>query len=584
MGKRVIVLGGGVAGMSAAHELAERGFEVEVHEAKQVPGGKARSIPVPGTGQDGRPDLPGEHGFRFFPSFYRHLPDTMKRIPFRGQRRGVFDNLVQASEYLLADGPGKQLTFLIRFPESLREWGQLIVSFFRGKALGIPDQEFWFFVRRVLVILTSCQARRLAEYEKLSWWDFIDADNKSEAYRQYLATGLTRSLVALKAQEASTRTIGDILIQLLQGVYWPFTDFDRLLDGPTSEVWLAPWLAHLEALGVAYQRGSKVVSLEYGGGGLAGVTVESPDGTRRQVRGDYYVLALPVEQVTPLLTPEIEAADPRLAALAELRVSWMNGLQLFLRRDQPFARGHVNFVASPGALTAISQAQFARRPFSQYGDGQVQGCFSIDISDWEQPGAVSGRPLRELGSAEEVMREVKAQLQAALPDALGRVFDESNVATWFLDEAIQFPNPSPAVNLEPLLINTRDSWRHRPEAATAIGNLFLAADYVRTHTDLATMEAANEAARRAVNGILLSAGVAARPCRLWPLHEPAVFAPARALDWVRFKLGLPHLTFDARALSARPAARTGSTVCLREIAEDAPRAPERKRRATGGAG
>ena len=29
---KVVVLGGGVAGLSAAHELVERGFEVEVYE------------------------------------------------------------------------------------------------------------------------------------------------------------------------------------------------------------------------------------------------------------------------------------------------------------------------------------------------------------------------------------------------------------------------------------------------------------------------------------------------------------------------------------------------------------------------
>jgi glycine/D-amino acid oxidase-like deaminating enzyme len=34
--KKVIVLGGGVAGMSAAHELIERGFEVEVYERNQI--------------------------------------------------------------------------------------------------------------------------------------------------------------------------------------------------------------------------------------------------------------------------------------------------------------------------------------------------------------------------------------------------------------------------------------------------------------------------------------------------------------------------------------------------------------------
>jgi uncharacterized protein with NAD-binding domain and iron-sulfur cluster len=582
MARRVIVLGGGVAGMTAAHELRERGFEVEVHEARAVPGGKARSIPVPGSGSGGRPDLPGEHGFRFFPSFYKHLPDTLKRIPFRGQRDGVAANLVQAREYLLADGAARQLTFLVRFPRSLREWGQLIRSFFQGQALGIPDAEFWFFVRRLLVILTSCRARRLAEYEKISWWDFIDADHKSEPYQRFLATGLTRSLVALKAHEASTRTIGDILIQLLLGIYWPFTEFDRLLDGPTSEVWLEPWLAHLQDLGVAYRRGSRLIALDCIGGVITGATVEDADGNRRSVQGDYYVLALPVEQVAALLTPALAAADPGLAALADLRVAWMNGLQFFLRRDQPFAAGHVNLVSTPSALTGISQGQFAERPLTDYGDGQTQGCFSVDISDWEAPAPLSGKPLRELGSADEVMREVRAQLQAALPPELARSFDPDNISAWSLDQDVQFPNPSGAVNLEPLLINTRDSWRHRPEASGSIPNLFLASDYVRTHTDLATMEAANEAARRAVNGILLRSGADARPCRIWPLHEPAIFAPARALDWVRFKLGRPHLTFDARTLRARPpeTAETRATVCLRDVvAQGDP--PPRRRRATG---
>src|SRR5207253_7819158 len=78
---RVAILGGGVAGLSAAHELAERGFAVAVYEMKSIWGGKARSMGKPGSGAGGRKVLPGEHGFRFFPGFYKHLPDTMKRIP-----------------------------------------------------------------------------------------------------------------------------------------------------------------------------------------------------------------------------------------------------------------------------------------------------------------------------------------------------------------------------------------------------------------------------------------------------------------------------------------------------------------------
>ncbi|MCC5897784.1 MAG: hypothetical protein EA395_01930 [Phormidium sp. GEM2.Bin31] len=43
---KVVVSGGGMTGMSAAQELVERGFEVEVYELKDIPGGKARSIDV----------------------------------------------------------------------------------------------------------------------------------------------------------------------------------------------------------------------------------------------------------------------------------------------------------------------------------------------------------------------------------------------------------------------------------------------------------------------------------------------------------------------------------------------------------
>ena len=63
-------------------------------EARDIPGGKARSLPVPGSATGGRADLPAEHGFRFFPGFYQHIPDTMRRIPCR--RRRVFDHLVGA--------------------------------------------------------------------------------------------------------------------------------------------------------------------------------------------------------------------------------------------------------------------------------------------------------------------------------------------------------------------------------------------------------------------------------------------------------------------------------------------------------
>ena len=42
-GLRVAVIGAGVSGLTAAHELIERGFSVTLYEGRTSAGGKARS-------------------------------------------------------------------------------------------------------------------------------------------------------------------------------------------------------------------------------------------------------------------------------------------------------------------------------------------------------------------------------------------------------------------------------------------------------------------------------------------------------------------------------------------------------------
>jgi uncharacterized protein with NAD-binding domain and iron-sulfur cluster len=536
---KVMVLGGGVAGLSAAHELAERDFEVVVLEAREIPGGKARSMPVPGSGTGGRADLPAEHGFRFFPGFYRHLPDAMRRIPYGGGSETVLTNLVAASRVQMARDGGEEIITPSHLPGSLAELDLAFRSLLTyATDVGIPLAEQAHFVDRLLLLLTSCEERRFAEYEQQSWWDFAGAGSRSAAYGKFLADGLTRSLVAAKAREMSARTGGCILLQLLFDLSRPGGQADRVLDGPTNDVWIDPWLAHLRALGVDYRMGQVVEGIRFAGERVSGITVSS-GGQAREESADAYVAALPVEVMAALASDELKLAEPRLAGLHRLRTRWMNGIMFYLDRDVPLVHGHTIYIDSPWALTSISQAQFwPEFDLETFGDGRVEGILSVDVSDWETPGMLFGKQARHC-TKEEVRDEVWAQLEAGLEDAGIDVLAEANVLDWFLDPAIVYPNPSAATNLEPLLINTAGSWADRPEAVTDVENLFLASDYVRTHTDLATMEGANEAARRAVNGILELFGSSQPRCPVWKLSEPQIFAPARLLDRILFAAHLP---------------------------------------------
>jgi 15-cis-phytoene desaturase len=535
MSCKVAILGGGVGGLSAAHELIERGFTVSVFERNNVFGGKARSLYVPNSGIAGRTDLPGEHGFRFFPAFYKHLPDTLMRIPFSGDV-SVFNNVVHATRIEVAQAGKPPLVLAGRLPQNLEDWLLVFRELFGG--IGVPDNEVLFFSDRLLTLLTSCPERRQSEYEQIPWWTFIAAENHSANYQTLLAKGLTRSLVAVRAQEGSTRTAGYILLQLIFGIL-TWGGFDRLLSGPTSEVWLLPWTQYLSQKGVQFHSNATVKAFKTNASGITGVTIEQA-GLQSDISADFYIAALPVEIMTGLVTDEMKALAPSLANLGSLRTAWMNGIQFFLKQDVPLQFGHTLYADSPWALTSVSQRQFWQQAnLANYGNGQVGGILSADISDWETPGILYGKPAMQC-TAQEIKDEAWAQIKVHLNTSGDEPIRDENLVTWFLDPDVKFPNPSAVTNLEPLLINTAGSLQYRPDAQTEIPNLLLASDYVRTHTDLACMEAANEAARRSVNAILTKIGSAETPASVWEMQEPDCFKPLIEFDRLRFRMGLPH--------------------------------------------
>jgi uncharacterized protein with NAD-binding domain and iron-sulfur cluster len=570
--KTVIVLGGGIGGLSAAHELSERGFSVRVFELRDVPGGKARSVVVPSTAPrqnvgavhlgrltaPTRRDLPGEHGFRFFPRFYKHVVDTMARIPYRGSR-SVAENLVDTTGTIFARFGQRPLKLATTTPSTVPELFEVVrdLGSLLGPEQGIPPEEVAFFAERIWQILTSCSERRLSEYEKIAWWDFIGAEQRSDAYQKFFGIGLTRSLVAAQAEQASTRTIGDIYTQLAFNLAEPEISGDRVLNGPTNDVWIDPWLTYLRRQGVEYHLNARVRSIEMDGGVVRGVMVEQ-DRSVREVRADYYVSALPIEVMATIVTDQMVRADPGLANIFPLshNTEWMNGIQFYLDDDAPIGRGHQIYLDAPWALTSISQAQFwTDVDLSRFGDGNIRGVISVDISDWDTPG-LNGKPAREC-TRREIRDEVWDQLKRSLNVQGADVLEDEDLVHWYLDLDI---DPLLRTNAEPLFVNLVDTWRLRPRAVTAIPNLFLASDYVQTFTDLATMEAANEAARRAVNGILEHSGADAPPCRLWDLHEPELLEPWRAHDRARYREGLPWDDTGVRlALSALTALYRGAT-------------------------
>ncbi|MGW0395984.1 hydroxysqualene dehydroxylase [Streptomyces sp. NPDC003042] len=550
-GRSVAVLGGGVAGLTAAHELAERGYNVTVYERRAL-GGKARSMDVPGTARGGRRPLPAEHGFRFIPGIYHNLPDTMRRIPFPGNANGVWDNLVAPPEMMFARAGGREdLRAPIPWPE--HSPAELTPDELRRALTGIlqslvrlPPHETAYFVDRVLVFLTSCDERRNEVWERTPWWDFVRAARMSHEYQRILAVGITRNIVATKAEEASTRTVGALgeafVFNLLgRGADGPP---DRILNLPTNEAWIDPWETHLRALGVEFKIGWTVREVRYGDGRVSGVLMEDPAGARHTVTADHYVSALPVEHARRTWSAALRAADPMLGRCDKLRTDWMTGIQFYLTERAPLVHGHVNCIDSPWSLTAIQQAEhWPARDFpADYGDGVAVDCLSVDISEWDKPGILYGKTAKRC-TREEVAREVWAQLKASLNDTGKTLLTDRTLHSWFLDPGVDglgTPNPT---NQDELLIHPTGTFHNRPSAGTRVPNFFLSGDYVAVDIDLATMEGANASARAAVNALLEREGSVAARCVVTPMYRAPELESAKRHDLWRYRLGLRNV-FD----------------------------------------
>jgi hypothetical protein len=215
--------------------------------------------------------------------------------------------------------------------------------------------------------MTSCDARRVGEWEHIGWYEYVNAANFSPEYQRVFGTGLTKDLVAAKGTKASTRVIGlmaEAFVYASVGQYAPgvssqsdYGDVDRLLDSPTNEAWIDPWVAHLNSLGVQFRHRAESLQLQAGKVASAGL-VDSA-GQQATIDADWFICAMPVEQMVKLLDQQLLAADPSLAKLKSLETDWMNGIQYFLSQPPTLkVKGHVAFLETPWALTAIDQGLF----------------------------------------------------------------------------------------------------------------------------------------------------------------------------------------------------------------------------------
>jgi len=425
--------------------------------------------------------LPGEHGYRFFPSFYRHVFDTMRRIPLYDRHdnetdRTVFDNLIPTRTQVFA-GTYKDVDLAREKPRGIEGFRSGLKRMLVD--LGFDRRDVVRFSTRMLRFMVSSKQRR-ADYDDISWWDYVTLQRPhahakmneprveySDEFQKQLRAA-PQALVAMDAETCDARTQGNIVVQLmLDQILDRGGPTDCTLNGPTTTAWFAPWRRHLELMGVEF---------------LVGELTDIQPDRDRQTRGpgerlklsfsdmpiphvadyDYIVLATDVvtaEQVTKRLRLGTESVPSKLRGFTTLlfesdddtdgqsirdrpkatvsdertklefewpvyglspedRLQIFSGVQFYFSNDLEVARGHAYYQDTDWGLSSISQSQFWTKKRALRDQG-VRGILSVDIGDFSRPSRYLNRSASQCPE-EALAREVWRQLSESLRRARDR--------------------------------------------------------------------------------------------------------------------------------------------------------------------
>lgn len=550
--------------------------------------------------------FPAEHGFRFFPSFYRHVFDSLRRIPVRHPQphertiATVRDNLVPSVGLGFARA-GATKSFLIprRAITSLevaRGYLTLILE-----ELGYELDDVKRFSMKLLTYMTSSTKRRAGEYEHLSWGRFVEQHKYSKISREHIEYGPAMS-AALRGSLSDARTQGSISVQLFMDQLRTDGRPDCTLNGPTNSAWFNHWHDYLASQRVRFRRGTLAGFREVAGEvrplAYRTVTYDANGDVVRHseemtTTGDYFVLALSLPAMAKLSAKFLAVAGDKLPADNDFArtvafagdldadlvrpapkgpLQHLSGIQFYFDAPLDFWRGHTQYLDAEWGLTSIAQPQFWGRALDS-SDG-YRGILSVDIGIWDR--SYQGKAAWECAPDEIAARaweQIRDHHDNAFRARYGADRPLPKPIAYAVDANIVF-DPTPKKDLSPFLVNRVGAYPKRPgrlldDARRAtppgespptskqrsfydvhLGRYVLVGTFMKTYTRLTSMEGANESARHGVNAILTHGEVLCEQSEIWDPEDNEIpdLQWLRDLDERRFAEGKPHFLETIAAL------------------------------------
>jgi isorenieratene synthase len=456
-GKKVAVVGGGIAGISAAANLAERGFQVTLFEKNKYLGGKLGAWTFESHGET----LATEHGFHAFFRQYYNLRNFMQKIDVSKYLTPVDDYLI-----LYKNGDAQGFAGIDNTPGlnvlDLRKEGVFGYSIFLNP-----------FAMSLLHLLKFHPQKTFEQFDGISFQQFAD-NMRMPSHMRLVFTGFTRAFFAEPRKMS--------MAELIKGFHYYFLSNDGgllydMLSVDFNKGFLQPAAEFIRKAGGNIRLNSAIGSIGYTEG-------------RFQIEAeafDYCVLAADAKHVKQLISNSdgFEPFNAFRNAISGLKCT--DRYAVYRIWTDAFEQKSYPCFVFTDRLKCLDSITFYHK-------------LEEDSMAWSKK---NNGGIFELHcySLPDDFRE-DASIKRQLLDELFHYFPELS-AMKIVHQHFQHRDDFPAFHMH--------QYKNRPAVETDIPNLFLAGDWVKLPIPAMLMEAAYTSGAMAANCILRSEGLQEHP-------------------------------------------------------------------------